>query len=588
MTFKKDSKNFLKSLKILYFLAEIGAEYFIVCPGSRSAPLAIAAGELFKRGKIKLFNCIDERSAGFHALGISTALGKLTVVITTSGTAVANLLPSSVEADKSCQKIIFLTADRPLRLKNCGSNQTVNQEDFLISSCKTSYTTNLDGLHLAEDYEIDDLMNRIFERNNLSTGPIHLNIPFEKPLDISRENIKKVFEIFDFQGIKNKIKCWEIQEINNENMNPNNIFQEINLSDPGIIIVGPYRGSSNDLSKFNFSLRKLQKMTGWPVFADPVSGIDADLRGLIEYWEFIISNDSFFIKCDQLLRIGPISSSLYLYEFLNKFEGKQFLIKENDSRDLDPTRKSIQYEFGLNAFVNTLIKRKSNYIQKRPLSKLACSMISEGERIKQFLNANLSIGDQITECSLAYLVPKIWPSNFPIMLSASSPIRDWLTYSGSDLFLRRCFSFRGASGIDGTLSTSLGIARVTNNLLLVTGDLAFLHDINGWLIEKSNEVKLTVLLIDNNGGNIFNKLYKNTLSKSDLDKLFIMSKNINWQKLAETYDIPYQCVCNLSKLKQAFEWSFNIQKSAIIKVNIDVDYEATQRKDILNYVHQKK
>ncbi len=588
MTFEIDSKNFLKSLKILNFLAEIGAEYFIVCPGSRSAPLAIAAGELNKRGKIKLFNCIDERSAGFHALGISTALGKLTVVITTSGTAVANLLPSAVEADKSCQKIIFLTADRPLRLKNCGSNQTVNQEDFLISTCKSNFTTNLDGLHLAEDNQIDNLMHKIYEENNSSAGPIHLNIPFEKPLNISRENIKRVVENFDFQRVKNKMKSWKTQEINFENKNPYNIFQEINLSDSGIIIVGPYRGSSSNLSKFNDSLRKLQKITGWPVFADPVSGIDADLRGLIEYWEFIISNNSFFIKCDQLLRIGPISSSLYLEEFLNKFEGPQFLIKENDSRDLDPTRKSIQYEFGLNTFVNTLIKRKSNFIQKRPSSKLTCSMILEGKRIKQFLNKNFSQGDQITECSLAYLVPKIWPTNFPIMLSASSPIRDWLAYSGSDLFFRRCFSFRGASGIDGTLSTSLGIARVTNNLLLVTGDLAFLHDINGWLIEKSNEVKVTILLIDNNGGNIFNKLYKNNLSKSDLDKLFVMSKNINWQKLAETYNIPYKSVCTLSKLKQAFDWSFNIQRSAIIKVNIDVDYEATQRENILNYIYQKK
>ena len=94
------------------------------------------------------------------------------------------------------------------------------------------------------------------------------------------------------------------------------------------------------------------------------------------------------------------------------------------------------------------------------------------------------------------------------MLSASSPIRDWLTFSENGTLSRKCYSFRGASGIDGTLSLALGISRIDNPLLLVTGDLAFLHDTNGWLIEQSLDLNLTILLIDNKGGNIFNRLYE--------------------------------------------------------------------------------
>jgi len=101
--------------------------------------------------------------------------------------------------------------------------------------------------------------------------------------------------------------------------------------------------------------------------------------------------------------------------------------------------------------------------------------------------------NQITEYMLANLVPKLWPAENPIMLSASSPIRDWLTFSENGTLTRNCFSFRGASGIDGTLSLALGISRFKNPLLLVTGDLAFIHDINGWLIENSIDVNLTIL-----------------------------------------------------------------------------------------------
>ena len=116
MTSSIECKNLLRSLQLLNLLIKIGVQNLIICPGSRSAPLAIAAGELNKLGMVNIFNSIDERSAGFHSLGLSAASGNLSLVITTSGTAVSNLLPAAVEADRSCKGIIFLTADRPFRL----------------------------------------------------------------------------------------------------------------------------------------------------------------------------------------------------------------------------------------------------------------------------------------------------------------------------------------------------------------------------------------------------------------------------------------------------------------------------------------
>ena len=585
MTSSVEFQNFFRSFQLLNFFVDIGINHFILCPGSRSAPLAIAAGELFRRGKITLISSLDERSAGFHALGISTASANNVIVITTSGTAVANLLPSAVEADRSCINVLYITADRPLRLKDCGANQTVNQEEFLSSVCNLSLSTNLHGLHLTSDTEIKNLISLIFKENLLKPGPIHLNVPFEKPLLISKNNKKKVLEIFDKEYV-NKNISFDINRVKHESCNTlDEIIKQINLARPGLIIVGPYRGSTNDILGFNKSLEIFQKLTGWPVFADPVSGVNSSLRGLVDHWEIIISKNKLSASFDQLLRIGPMSSSNVLEEFLLAFNGPQFLIKEKDSRDLDPIKKAKEYQFGLNKFVKQLLDKKGIYkISNKTLIPITKELIDKGKRIKKQIKKHILINDKITELSIANLVPEIWPKNKPIMISASSPIRDWLTFSGKELFSRRCFSFRGASGIDGTLSIALGIALIKDPLLLVTGDLSFLHDINGWFHQNARHINLKILLIDNHGGNIFNRLYKNNLTKLEIENLFLMKSFVNWKKLAEAHEIPYVNILSLDKLKEAFDWSLSIQKSVIMRVEINTDYEFKQRENIYKYI----
>jgi 2-succinyl-5-enolpyruvyl-6-hydroxy-3-cyclohexene-1-carboxylate synthase len=350
-------------------------------------------------------------------------------------------------------------------------------------------------------------------------------------------------------------------------------------------LVGPYQGSINDLTSFNKSLEQLQEITGWPVFADPVSGVYSDLRGLVLNWELVLRKNNNSINCNQLLRLGPMSSSIDLEEFLSTFEGIQILIKEKNYRKLDPIKKSLEYDFGLSNFTTLLFEELSiKEKNKKSLTPMALNLIEEGEQIKVILKEKITQDNQITEYMLANIVPKIWPTENPIMLSASSPIRDWLTFSENGTLTRNCFSFRGASGIDGTLSLALGISRIKNPLLLVTGDLAFIHDINGWLIENSIDTNLTILLINNNGGNIFNRIYKENLKEDELKKLFLMPKDINWAKLAESYQVNFRNVANLKKLREAFDWSISIQKSVIIKVDIDPENEINEKNALLEKI----
>ena len=585
MTSSIECQNFLKSLQLLDLFTKIGVKNLILCPGSRSAPLAIAAGELNKRGILNVFNSIDERSAGFHSLGISTASGDVSLVVTTSGTAVGNLLPAAIEADKSCKTIVFITADRPLRLKDCGSNQTVNQEEFLNSVCRSNLSTNLKGIHENNDEDILKIVEIVKKQILESPGPIHLNIPFEKPLDISLKDKKKGLELFERFYLN---KTHQLLKKGNHYKNiqfSRKLLKILKFYNPGIIIVGPFQGSKRDLDSFNSALEKIQAISGWPVFVDPVSGVSSELRGLVKNWELILKKNKNIIHCDQILRLGPLSSSNDLENFLLNFEGLQILVKENNFRKLDPIQKSFEYDFGISAFVNELLGEFSDYEKKRkPLINLGKDLIREGEKIKEILNEQLFLNTEITEYKLANLVPKIWPGNYPIMLSASSPIRDWLTFSENGTLTRECFSFRGASGIDGTLSLALGIARVTKPLLLVTGDLALIHDINGFLVENAIELNLTILLINNNGGNIFNNLYKNNLEEQELKKLFLMPKSINWENLAKGYQVPIRNVSDFDKLREAFDWSLSMQKSVIIKVDINVENEMKEKNFILKKI----
>ena len=152
------------------------------------------------------------------------------------------------------------------------------------------------------------------------------------------------------------------------------------------------------------------------------------------------------------------------------------------------------------------------------------------------------------------------------MLASSSPIRDWLSYSGEGAFTRRCFGFRGASGIDGTLSMGMGLSIIMGRMILVTGDLALLHDTNGWLFSKDKNISLIVIMIDNGGGGIFNQLNIDTIQEGDFKEIFLMPQQVCHLTLAKAYGLKYKQVACLDDLEQAIEWSFSLSTNVLIRV----------------------
>ncbi|MGB5135565.1 MAG: thiamine pyrophosphate-binding protein, partial [Prochlorococcaceae cyanobacterium] len=182
-------------MALLLALLEGGLERLVLCPGSRSGPLAAAAGVLQRRGVLRLHTAIDERSAAFFALGLGRASGRPAAVITTSGTAVANLLPAAVEADFGAIPLLLLTADRPARLKGCGANQTVNQERFLLASVRWLGEGHPAGLAAMADEDLRALAQRALatcagDGGTSAPGAVHLNLPFEEPLHAASADLE--------------------------------------------------------------------------------------------------------------------------------------------------------------------------------------------------------------------------------------------------------------------------------------------------------------------------------------------------------------------------------------------------------------
>ena len=139
-------------------------------------------------------------------MGISAASGQVSCVITTSGSAVANLLPAAVEADRSCHPLLFLTADRPLRLKECGANQAVNQQDFLKSVCRHFDESPKEGIHLISKERLTSLVGKSFEMASNIPGPVHINLAYEEPLHPCEIDQKEVLDGWVFEGfLKDKI-----------------------------------------------------------------------------------------------------------------------------------------------------------------------------------------------------------------------------------------------------------------------------------------------------------------------------------------------------------------------------------------------
>lgn len=507
----------------------LGLRRLVLCPGSRSGPLALAAAALEPHG-LQLFSAIDERSAAFFALGLARADGQPAAVVTTSGTAVAELLPAAVEADRSALPLLLLTADRPERLKNCGANQTVNQEAFLLPVCRLLLQGPMAGLHGADEARLANLARTAW-RHCLSVpaGPVHVNLPFDEPLHAEMAALPPPVAMAPDPAADSAVHSAVAA------VPP--VLPQLDPDQPGVIVAGPWRRGS--AAGFAGALRRLCRRTGWPVLADPASGLRGLPLPVVAGYDALLADPARVPAVGQVLRLGSLPASRRLHDWLAGLDARQELVSEGDPRPLDPVSGGVpQGCAGLEAWEAALA----------PGAPAAASVaLAEAwQRAEALLQADLdrrlAPEGLVGEPALARWLQRQLPDGLPVMLANSSPVRDWESWAGCPGRQRPVVSFRGASGIDGTLSLAAGLAAAWGTVLLVTGDLALLHDGNGWLwghelARRAPAARLRVLLIDNGGGGLFEQL-PIPRQGLDFDRLFAMPQTVDQLALAAAHGVP--------------------------------------------------
>ena len=560
----------------------------MLCPGSRSAPLALAAGLLSDHGDLQLTTAVDERSAAFFALGLSTASGRAVAVVTTSGTAVANLLPAAVEADRSTQPLLLLTADRPGRLKDCGANQTVNQEAFLAPACRWVASASAAGLHRQPAAELHDLAAEAWHRahgqlpyekpsNKQPPGPVQINLPFEEPLHPTTAEQRALLASLPTPPSQSPV-------VPRHQPDPAHLGTPPSLDPqrPGVMVAGPYRGLAPDLPAHQQAVRQWLEASQWPLLADPLAALPLDLPGRLHHWELQLDQLEFPDDL-QVLRLGPLPASRRLEQWLGQIQGPQVLISEGEPRRLDPLGSAKPWCGGMAAWCGAQLAAAASPgsvpqqpcpVAPQPWPLRAATV---GAALADVLSEHLPLQGPVTEPALALHLAELLVPGLPVMLAASSPVRDWLVWSGAAGSDRRCFSFRGASGIDGTLSLAMGLALELGPLVLVTGDLALLHDSNGWLHGRPGGPPLLVLLIDNGGGGIFAQL---PIESDQFERLFAMPQCLEPLALAAAHGVPGRAVACLEDLPAALEWGLAQPGPALLRVTTDRTTDAALRQQL--------
>ncbi|HCY74583.1 MAG TPA: 2-succinyl-5-enolpyruvyl-6-hydroxy-3-cyclohexene-1-carboxylic-acid synthase [Ignavibacteriales bacterium] len=553
-------------------LAECGVKYACISPGSRSTPLTYA---LSQNKKIKSYVIIDERTSGFFALGIAKQTSSPVVIVTTSGTAAAELYPAIIEAYQNRIPLIICTADRPAYLHNSGANQTINQNHLYHNHARYFYDTGLPKIELNKIKQLKDSAKKSFEICiNQNPGPVQINFPFEKPLEPDSFT-DEIEEKILLESLPDEISLPQKSKLNfTDNKNIQAILNFIKKNSAGLITIGPGNFSNSFIS----SLDKFSVKFSLPVFADASSGLrfkSSSIANLIANYDALIRTESFakIFSPKFVLHFGRPLTSPKIENYFSTVKPKGFTI--NKFGDLfDPSHKNKIIKLDEEKVLEFLTQSYAGNNFPNQLNKIKL-LDSEIDKLKL---ENFSITKKINEPGVLLNIINSIPPNSNLMIGNSVPVRDLDFFASIVNKNINVFQNRGASGIDGITSTALGIcAQSKNPTYLVTGDLSFYYDLNSLLIAGQYNISLIIILINNNGGAIF-KFLPIADHKNVFEKYFLTPSNLSFKKLTEAFGVDYKELKSQQDILNHIKVSTVRKKPAVFEIKTNSDYSLLLRK----------
>ncbi|MGP7819694.1 2-succinyl-5-enolpyruvyl-6-hydroxy-3-cyclohexene-1-carboxylic-acid synthase [Niallia sp. 01092] len=557
-------------------LVHNGIENVVISPGSRSTPIAMVMAE---QKQLKIHVHVDERAAAFFALGMAKASKKPTVLVCTSGTAAANYFPAIIEATISRIPLLVLTADRPHELRDVGAPQAINQIELYGGKVKWF-------MEMSPPIGTKEMLRYVktVSARAVSTalqepkGPVHLNLPFREPLIPDLENLQT------YQSEKDHEKYIHIET--GELTISEDYFQYLakRLSNyaNGIIICGEI-----DKEDFSSSIIQLAKTLKFPILADPLSQLrtgEEDLEYIIDTYDTFLRNETVqkTLKPDIVIRFGSMPVSKALTLFLKEQNEIEQLVIDGGAGFRDPNQLTSEMIYCDEVlFCQKLIP----YLKKCSINHEFVSWQNINKVTKKAL-MQIKNKAEMSEAKLFSLLGELLPENAALFVGNSMPIRDLDTFFHTQLKKITIYANRGANGIDGTVSTALGVGAVKQPLFLVLGDLTFFHDANGLIAAKQFDIPVTIFLINNNGGGIFSFLPQAN-HKKHFEALFGTPLDLDFKHLITMYKGQYELIEKWSQLEELLQKTTDSPKLRVFEIRTNRTENVEEHRKLIKNVSQE-
>jgi len=585
-------------------LAGLGLRYAIICPGSRSAPLAVAFSQC---ETIEAIPVLDERSGAFFALGLAKRLQQPVALVCTSGTAGANTYGAVIEAAHTGVPLLLLTADRPPELRECHAGQTIDQLKLFgqfprwqIELALPDESWNRGDFQVSHLSYLRQTLIQAWERSLYPVaGPVHLNCPFRDPLaphpdprvtalaqspDLQRfaEESQRLIDRWRQQYERQQCEQQQCEQQQSEpqadHRRENGWTLDLSPEETLLILVGPFQSRHPD--RFIQIVTNLAQTLHCPVLTDALNPLrnGESLRPYaITTYDFILRNGTRAqTLCPQVvLQIGELPTSKTLRQWLQQNQVLRYVLTDGHPDNFDPLHGPVVHLRGsldrLGVFQREPTPQRQHYLQ---------TWQTLDQQYRDHFHQLFSTLTELREPKVAWLLAQTLPPDTLLFVANSTPIRDveWFGLPASPRPLHT-FVNRGANGIDGTLSTALGLVHGSDRPgVLLTGDLSLLHDTNGFLQRSSFRGSLTIVLINNQGGGIF-ELLPIADFEPPFETFFATPQQIDFANLCQTYRISHTLIQTWDHLKTHLE-HLPPQGIQVLEIRTDRRSDAAWRKQI--------
>ncbi|KAA0543155.1 2-succinyl-5-enolpyruvyl-6-hydroxy-3-cyclohexene-1-carboxylic-acid synthase [Bacillus sp. BGMRC 2118] len=532
-------------------LVATGVKHAVISPGSRSTPLALLMAE---HPTLQTWINIDERSAGFFALGIAKSLKEPVALLCTSGTAAANYFPAIVEATYSRVPLVVLTADRPHELREVGAPQAINQLDMYGSYSKWFVEMAIpENTPSLLNYAKTVAARAVATSMASPAGIVHVNFPLREPLVPNFDHV-----VWNHDDTSKKVITKRIEKLS-ESVTA--LMKEVSEYEKGIIVCGPH-----DQEGFPKAVTELASILGYPILADPLSQVrsgDHSKEHVVECYDAILRSSEAFnaLKPDVVIRLGAMPVSKVLTQLISTSDARYHIVVDEDLGFRDPTLKATHFlQHDEVIFCKEVAAGVgSNREEKGYLHE----WLKANELARKILQSHVS--DFNFEGDVVRRLSSTLKPSMSLFIGNSMPVRDIDSFYFTDDKHIRILANRGANGIDGIISTALGASVEGKRLVLLVGDITFYHDLNGLLASKLHNLPITIVVVNNNGGGIFSFLPQ-AKEEKHFELLFGTPMDLDFEKVVTMYGGHFKRVQSWSEYEDELIQSYESEQLTVIEV----------------------